>query len=426
MNVRGRIVLTAIVILVMIAVNWFVTTAEPLVVGNLDNQLSNSNSAYMVARAAADGYSWLRTVVEFAGLGALLLIWLSAITKFFKNEAVKLFAIAAVTGLLFTTPSYAYYSTTDRAEAYEIQSNESAFWLQDVGANEDNQQRLMSEEYLEKNAVSEKLVFVPHHIFRNSGGTGWLDADYYVPVKRLIIVDRTPYSREWVAAADRGTSAKNQGIVCQSSEGLDITVGIAISVKVNPEQAARFLYNFGIRDSQLSPEERVKPEIIFKSVYFGRSLEDVMDTTGHAIVSAEVCDALSQHGLEYDNAHAHDIMVSITNQTGVYLKSVGITLVNMGWSDTWTFSNDVQAAINRKFDATQDVAVAQMLQPYVSTIQALAGADALRNFGEKTDGHLPQTLVGYPGGVGNWLGALVTNSIGNNAPVSEGMGKGSR
>ena len=116
------------------------------------------------------------------------------------------FLATALAGLIFwQTSAYAYYDKNDVTEAYTILPNESAFWIPDVGANKDNQAKLDSEAYLNDNKVALKRFIVPHaKLSGSSGAWGW--ADYYVPSGRLIIVDRTPYSREWVDAADRGTS----------------------------------------------------------------------------------------------------------------------------------------------------------------------------------------------------------------------------
>ena len=72
---------------------------------------------------------------------------------------------------------------------------------------------------------------------RGPGSGGFFD--YYVPGGRLIIVDRTSYSREWVDAADRGTFRKKEGFPCQTTEGLNVTVGISIGASVPEANAAK-------------------------------------------------------------------------------------------------------------------------------------------------------------------------------------------
>jgi hypothetical protein len=67
----------------------------------------------------------------------------------------------------------------------------------------------------------------------------------------------------------------------------------------------------------------------------------------------------------------------------------------------------VQAAINRRYVASQDKEIALALEPYTATIQALAAAQALRSFGDKSDGKLPTTIVGLPTNAQELLSGLL-------------------
>jgi hypothetical protein len=76
-------------------------------------------------------------------------------------------------------------------------------------------------------------------------------------------------------------------------------------------------------------------------------------------------------------------------------------------ADTFTFDPAVQEAVNRRYIASQDLAIAALLAPYAATIQLLAAADALRSFGHKTDGRLPTTIVGLPAEPGPLMSTLL-------------------
>ncbi len=159
-----------------------------------------------------------------------------------------------------------------------------------------------------------KRFVVPHQKLSGSGGTAWLSGwDSYIPTGRLIIVDRTTFSREWVDAEGRGTSAKKEGFPCQSREGLNITAGISIGASVSEANAARYLFHFGV----LSPisigkdgvaAQRNDPQIIFTSVYYSRKLSSVMDDVGRKMVQTLVCSELSLRSLDEDNSQAGQIM----------------------------------------------------------------------------------------------------------------------
>jgi hypothetical protein len=299
-------------------------------------------------------------------------------------------------------PAYAYYDKTDYAEAYTILPNESAFWVPDVGDNKDSQGQFDSESYLAANKLAVKRFIVPHTKLQGSGSF----FDFYVPAGRLIIVDRTPFSREWVAG-NRGTSARDESFPCQSKEGLDISVGVSIGASVLETNAAKYLYRFGV----LAPAgDRGDPHVIFTSVFYSRKLADVMDDVGRKMIQTVVCKEISSRGFDKANEDANLIMENVKKSGADYFASVGITLDFIGWADTFTFGKDVQAAVDRRYIATVDAANASLLQPYAVTIQLLAAADALRSFGAHTDGKLPTTIVGLPPEMGTLLGTLLKST----------------
>jgi len=262
-----------------------------------------------------------------------------------------------------------------------------------------------SADYLNSNKVALKRFVIPHAKLNNSGG--WASWDYYVPTGRLIIVDRSTYSREWVDAHDRGTSASKQGFPCQSSEGINITVGVSIGASVTEDNAAKFLAKFGVRPPQ---GNRNEPAVIFTSVYYGRSLVEVMDAVGRHKVQTLVCNEIAKRTLDKANADATAIILKVNEDIIKFFEPYGVTIDFIGWADTFSFDNEVQTAINRRYIASQDQYVAQTLQPFATTIQQLAAADALRSFGARTDGKLPTTIVGLPVGLGSLLSTVLTST----------------
>lgn len=312
--------------------------------------------------------------------------------------------------------SQAFFEKTDRTEVYLILPNESAFWIPDNGANKDTQTKMDSEAYLEANKLSVKRFVIPHQKLQDSAGSSFFSGwDYYVPTGRLILVDRTPYSREWVDATDRGTSSSKQGFPCQTKEGLNVTVGVSIGTSVLEDNASKFLYHFGVRaatDNIIGDQEHIESDgkIIFASVYRGRSLSDVMDDVGRKKVQTLVCNEISKRTFEEANAQAVDEMTAIEVNAKNYFNSVGIQMDFIGWADTFSFDKEVQDAIDRRYVAQQDQQIAEMLKPYASIIQSLAEAEALRSFGKASDGKLPTTIVGLPSGLIGLLGSLLTTA----------------
>jgi hypothetical protein len=397
----ARILLTIAVILIYGWVNLLLhPLATILSADTAGAQFANSDAAAVTSQLSLGMFAHLG--IPFIALAAAVLwIWRRLVRR--ALAALGLVGLGLI--LLQPATAEAYYDKADFTEAYTILPNESGFWIPDAGANRDSQAQFESEAYLNANRVALKRFIVPHAKLQGSGAF----FDFYVPAGRLIIVDRTPFSREWVDAEDRGTSRRREGFPCQSREGLNIAVGVSIGASVLEQNAAKYLYRFGV----VSPAgDRTDPKVIFASVYYSRKLAEVMDDVGRKKVQTLVCDEIAARPFDKANEEAVQIMQAVKQQATEYFAAVGITLDFIGWADTFTFDHAVQDAVNRRYIATQDQAIATALAPYAATIQALAAADALRSFGQKSDGRLPSTIVGLP----PELGPLMTTLL-KSAPV---------
>jgi hypothetical protein len=359
-------------------------------------QFDNSDSSFVGATVQMGLNSRFGALPAVVLAIVLLAIWWGPLRRRFGGRAITT-VVCLLAGI---APAQAYYDKTDYTEAYTILPNESAFWIPDAGANKDSQTQFDSEAYLNANKVPLKRFIVPHVKLQGSGG--WYD--FYVPAGRLIIVDRTTYSREWVDSAERGTSRRKEGFPCQSIEGLNITVGISVGASVSEANAAKYLGRFGVLPIT---GDRTNPAVIFNSVYYSRRLAEVMDDVGRKKVQTLVCNEIAARTFDKANAEANQIMETVAKKAMDYFASVGITLDFIGWADTFSFDKEVQESVNRRYIATQDKEIATALAPYADTIQKLAAANALRSFGDHSDGKLPTTIVGLPPDLGGLLGTLL-------------------
>jgi hypothetical protein len=383
------------VFLVWTGVSVLLSVPATLVTGQLaGRQFENSDADFAISRIGMALFSGVGSIISGVFLLVLLAIWWKPI----KVAVAAVAALALV--LIFGAPRHAdaYYDKTDYAEVYFVLPNESAFFVPDAGANKDNQSSFGSVDYLNTNKIPAKRFQIPHA--KLAGSAFW--ADYYVPTGRLIIVDRTPYNREWVASMHRGTSAKDESFPCQSSEGLDVTVGISVSAFVTEQDAAKFLYWFGVSPPQ---GDRSKPDVIFTSVFYGKSLAQVMDGVGRGKVQSLVCSEVASRPLEQVNAEATAIMGVIQQKVAEYLTSRGITFDYIGWADTFTFSDRVQDAINRRYIADREKEIAAQLESATTTVQALATAEATRTLANRWDGKMPSqvSLWWLPSSLTDWL-----------------------
>lgn len=388
-----RFILTVAVVTVSSLFSLFINAPATLALGNVaGKQFERSDQSYLVAQGAFRLFNFTNTAIFLLTLVVLLTIWWSQIKKIFVAAMGILAAL-----ILLPTNSEAYYNQSDYTENYFILPNESAFFIPDVGDNASSQTKFGSEEYLAAKKIPAKRFEIPHAKLANSGA--W--SNYYVPVGRLIIVDRSPVSREWVKHPTRGTSTTDQSFPCQSSEGLDITVGVAIGASVYEEDAAKFLFRFGVNPPT---GDRNDPTVIFTSVYYGKSLAQVMDGPVRSRVQSLVCDELTARTLDQNNAQAAKIMETIQKKVADYMTTVGIRLDFIGWADTFGFEKEVQEGINRNYVATQDLKVAQSLKDYTVVLQALSNANATRSIADKWNGQVPTSvsLWWLPTSISDW------------------------
>ena len=405
MKILTRLIATIVSILIYGWANYLLNPISTLAAGKIaGKQFEISDTSYVVSTVGMNFFSHLG--IPFVILLAVIAaIWWSYIRKLGGPAAAIL-----VVGLCITPSAQAYYDKSDYAEPFFVLPNESAFYIPNVGDNKADQARFNSEAYLRESKIPARLFMIPHTKLEGSG----LFTNFYATAGRLIVVDRKPFNKSWVSATDRGTSSKNEGFPLQSKEGLNITVGISIGTSVTEDDCPHFLYIFGVKPPG---GNRADPQVIFTSIYYGYSLGDVMDGIVHEKVHALLSAEFTSRTFESCNIDASIIMDNVKKNLETWLKSVGITLTYIGWADTFTFDKEVQSAINRRFIATQDKLVAEQLAPYTSVIQSLAAAEALRSFGEKTDGKLPTTIVGLPTGVGGLLSTLL-----NPAPAAPAHG----
>lgn len=377
------------------------------------DQFLNSDSAYLRSVWTMNFFSGTSALLSLALLVILAAIWFKPVRDLLKQATTHLMVLMIAGAALMGSahPSLAFFEKTDRTEVIPVLPNWSAFWIPEQGANKDSQKQMDSAAYLDENKVAAKYFTVPHVKLTGSAGTSLFSGyDYFVNSGSLILVDRTRYSREWVDATDRGTSTTKEGFPCQTSEGINIITGVSIGAYVTEADAATFLYNFGVAAGEpFKPSGDIEQDgkAAFQSVYYGRSLQEVMDDVGRKKVQTLVCDQIGLSTFEVANSNMISIMKTVQTDASAYFKSVGITVDFIGWGDSFQFDDDVQNAVNREYISRQDAAIAVRLQPYAEIIQALAVAQATRTFGDKTDGKLPTTYVGMTPQVTAILGSLM-------------------
>lgn len=333
----------------------------------------------------------------FSGIGAaivgvtallILVIWWGLIRRGWLalTAAALLLALAPA-------PVLAFYNATDTTEAYGILPNHTAFWVPGMGDTKNNQAHMESEDFLKQNKVPGKFFIIPHVKLSGSTYLGW---DKYIPTGRLIVVDRAPFFHEWTKTG-RGTGAGNESFPCHSKDNIEVSAEMSLASSVTEDNAARFLFYFGVN---LPKGDASTPEVIFTSVYEGRTLAQVMGGWGRGEIQSRVCRHLNAYTVEKLAEHGNEILDAIQAEAKEFFGNFGITIEYVGWAGGFGYPKEVQDAINTRFAADH-------IAPAIATLEAKARIDAISGW----DRHLPTSVTllgGISGLVTDFLGAAKT------------------
>lgn len=240
----------------------------------------------------------------------------------------------------------------DKPELVTIEANQTAFLIPLVGDTAE-QASFESEELLAQARVATKEIQIPHRWVK----TGRLHTSgHWRATAKLIVVDRTPVTREWNSEKDAGTSVQNQAIYAESKESIGFSVGINISAQIYTEQdAVKFLYS-----------------------YNAKSLSDIMDTEIRAMVETEFVEECAKYTLNDILTNKETILETVRNEVITYFGDKGITITVLGMKDGIEYDDaEIQKAINEKFSSEQKL-VTQQNENAVIISKAEANAEALR------------------------------------------------
>jgi regulator of protease activity HflC (stomatin/prohibitin superfamily) len=392
-----RLFLTALILALWGgAINVLSPVASLILGKQAVSQLNPSDTDYLQTMAVFGAYRGLDWAITIIGLLLLLAIWVGPIRRAIKeagnahNIGTALAALALGGMALAPQPARAYYDKADYAEWRNILPNQSAFLIPAVGDNKASQGQFGSAEYLDSKKVAAKRVQIPHVKLENSG----LWSNFYVPAATLIIVDRTPFYREWTNASDKGTSKDKQGFTCESKDSLNVTTAIAISATVAEADAHKFLYWFGVKAVKGDPADVAT---IFASAMDGVSLAEIMDTVVRGKVHASLCTAMGSRTLDDVFAQKKEIINEVEADVKAMFAPMGITIGFVGFADALDYDKVIQTAINHVYTAKKDAEAANSLASALPVMQQEADievkkgiADGIRTKGIPT---LPSFVV---------------------------------
>ena len=214
-----------------------------------------------------------------------------------------------------------------KKQVYTIEANQTAFLIPLKG-DVKNQASFESEELLSEAKVAAKQVYITYTRER----LGPMHHEY-VADNLLIIVDRTPVTREWSETVESGTSTNNQAIYAESKESIGFNVGMNCSAQIySEEDAVKFLY-----------------------CYNNKTLSDIIDSEVRARVESDFVETCAKYTMNEILAKKAEIMDYVRDDVTSYFAERGITITVLGMKDGIEYDDpSVQTAINASFVAERN------------------------------------------------------------------------
>lgn len=232
----------------------------------------------------------------------------------------------------------------------EVENHETAFVIPiEFGTSED-QAKLMSEEYLEHNKVAAKRIILPLRK-HGLGRLSWWFNYEWIPTVRVIKVDRTPVTKDWITVKDKnGVVGKDQGFPLASQDSVGFTVGINITTMIEEKDAAKYLYHFR-----------------------SKSLNEAMDDVIRGFVQNALSEEIGNRKLTECQMSKVDIIKTVQKTVEEKLREYGIRLVSIGLADEFLYDNDeVQKAIDMVYVNESKVRQAKQAQEEATILNQTA------------------------------------------------------
>jgi len=216
----------------------------------------------------------------------------------------------------------------------EVKPSQTAYLIPLENGTQTSQSKLKSQDYLEKNKVVAKRIYIPTQ-WQKTGRLS--NSGYWMPSDTVILVDRTPVTREWNDAGSGSNKVSDDAIKVESKESIGFAVCITVTASIPEEWATLFLYS-----------------------YSGRTLSDLMDSDVRGYVQKILTTEFGNRNLTSCQNERSIIFTQMSKDVSEHFALYGIKIVNIGSAGQFTYSNpNIQNAINDKYSSEMNITTAQ-------------------------------------------------------------------
>lgn len=279
----------------------------------------------------------LKDIVPLAGALAVGLTTLWALAPYGRRLAQSRFAKhadkAALVAALLALPLVSGCKPYDRPEYVEIDTSETGFLIPLEG-DTTQQAKFQSEEYLRQRKVAAKRVQIMHR-WSQEGRVGW--DGKWIPTVRLVKVNRSPLTREWISNDHRVSEgphrpvAGDQAIWIESADSVGFSMGFTCTAFIAEEDAAKFLY-----------------------WYPSGTLADVMDKEVRGRIQQSSAEVAAKYPLDQLRSKKQEISDAVKRDLTNFFTGRGITVTTVGMFGGMTYENPaIQRSIDETFIAQQ-------------------------------------------------------------------------
>jgi len=237
-------------------------------------------------------------------------------------------------------------SQYDTPEYVEIGNNETAYLVTLEGSPQAKKNVSYSVDDLKQMELppTTKRVQIPHRW--NKLGY-WYRDGVWIPIVRVLVVNRTPETREWEAEAGKGTSKNNEALWIESSDSIEFSCSITCTAMIKPEDASMFLFYYPTTVSG-------KSDVLGERALSRATLAPIMDGEIRGRIqssAAEFCSGLAMTELR---TKKKEMLLFVQEQTVAFFAERGISITNLGLGGGFVYRDQkIQDSINENFVAQQ-------------------------------------------------------------------------